>query len=406
MFAEVMAIGDELTSGQRLDTNSQWLSLQLGELGIPTRFHSTVSDDVVAMTAAIRASAGRSDVLIITGGLGPTADDLTREAIAAAADVTLVTDDDILRDLQDLFASRGRAMPESNRVQAMFPEGSQPIRNPHGTAPGILLELSSNAGAACQVFALPGVPAEMREMWFDSVSSALNGMTDHPQIVHHRRIKCFGEGESAMEARLPDLIHRQRDPYVGITVHAATITFRITAQAATLPECEAKMQPTIDAIHDCLGDLVFGQEDDELQHVVVALLRERNQTLATAECGTSGRLGHWLSEPDEAVGVYRGGLVSAAETAAHLVTGGRMLAENGAATCREQFGADYALSIGPLPTSDVAGEEPAEFYYALATPDEVILRTGSTAGHPEILKDRAAKQALNLLRLELLKQVQ
>ena len=398
MHAEVMAIGDELTSGQRLDTNSQWLSARLGELGIQTAYHTTVSDELEPLGAAIKIALDRCDLLLITGGLGPTADDLTREGLARGLGVPLELNEPSLQDIQQRFASRGRAMPERNRRQAMFPRGGSPIANAHGTAPGIHLIYDRGNDTSCELFALPGVPVEMHEMWHSTVATKILGRTGSAQLIHHRRIKCFGEGESAMEQRLPGLIERGRDPLVGITVHNATITLRITTQGSSAEECESRMQPTIATIHECLGDMVFGEEEEELQDAVMRLLNEQGKTLATAECGTSGRLARWLSEIGDPA--YRGGLVAAAETSHALLAQSALLAENGAISCREQFGADFAIALGPIP--EPALDETGEFHYALASEDSVMLKTGSTAGHPGHLRDRAAKQALNLLRLHLL----
>jgi nicotinamide-nucleotide amidase len=403
MKTEIIAIGDELTSGQRLDTNSQWLSQRLQELGAEVRFHSTVADDLDSMVDAFLTAARRCDVVVATGGLGPTADDLTRQAIAAAANVELELDDEFLGHIESLFQRRGREMPDRNRLQAMFPAGSHPIPNPHGTAPGIDMRLENEIGSSCRIFALPGVPAEMREMWQQTVAPAIGDMGGGQRVVVHRRIKCFGGGESKIESLLPDLIERGREPAVGITVHAATITLRVTATAATTAACHALMAPTIETIYECLGTKVFGEEDDELQHAVVRLLREQRKTLATAECGTSGRLGHWLSELPHSVGVYRGGMVAAAETSPEYVKTGELLAHNGAQGCREQYGADFGLAIGPIPLDTNSAD--GEFFFALASKDGVTVRSSNTGVHPAILKELAAKQALNLLRLTLLREL-
>ncbi|MGB6044872.1 MAG: CinA family nicotinamide mononucleotide deamidase-related protein [Pirellulales bacterium] len=404
MRAEVIAIGDELTSGQRLDTNSQWLSLRLQELGIPVIHHATVADDLEAIRTALRDAAGRSELLIVTGGLGPTADDLTREGLAAAGGVALELDEALLRDIEQMFTSRGRDMPARNRVQAMFPAGSQPIMNPNGTAPGIEMSLAGQGGGSCRVFALPGVPAEMREMWQQTVGPTISEMSGPRRVIRHRRIKCFGAGESHMEALLPDLIQRGRQPSVGITVHSATITLRVTATGESADECETIIAPTVATIRECLGDMVFGEEDDELQHAVMRLLRERKQTVATAESGTAGRLAHWLSELPDSSDIYRGGMVAAAETSADFVDNARLLACGGAEGCRAQFAADFGLAISPIPLpGESDSNEPLEYFFALAFEDRVIVKSATTAGHPDIVRDRAAKQALNLLRRFLLR---
>jgi nicotinamide-nucleotide amidase len=173
MHAEVIAIGDELTSGQRLDTNSRWMAAELGVIGVPVGFHTTVPDTMDAGIEAFRLAASRAALVVVTGGLGPTADDLTRDVLAAVADAPLDLSSDSLATVESRFARRGMPMPESNRRQAMFPRGSRIIPNPEGTAPGIDIDLPRPAGGRCRVFALPGVPAEMKTMWKATVEPAV-----------------------------------------------------------------------------------------------------------------------------------------------------------------------------------------------------------------------------------------
>lgn len=287
MHAEVISIGDELTSGQRLDTNSQWLSERLGEIGVRVLYHLTVADDLDANIRVLREAFDRADLIVSTGGLGPTADDLTREAIAAAVGVPLEQNEQALEHIRTIFARRARPMPDRNVVQALFPQGSRMIRNPHGTAPGIDLEVSRQGRAACRIFALPGVPAEMREMWHETVAPVILEMQHGKRhVIRHRRLKCFGVGESDLEQMLPDLIRRGRYPAVGITVSQATITLRITAEGETAEEAFVAMEPTIATIHECLGDLVYGEEDDELHHAIARSMSQRAQTLSTVEWGS------------------------------------------------------------------------------------------------------------------------
>ncbi|NOX57051.1 MAG: CinA family nicotinamide mononucleotide deamidase-related protein [Planctomycetes bacterium] len=295
MHAEVIAIGSELTSGANLDTNSQWLSVELGQIGIPVRFHTTVADDLDAIVDVLRTSVARSDVVLITGGLGPTQDDLTRDALAALAGRKLVLHQPSLDHIRRLFAQRGRPMPERNRVQALFPEGSEPLPNPVGTAPGIWMELSRDGADPCRLAALPGVPSEMRRMFHEQVRPRL---PRGDQVILSAKLNCFGAGESAIEEMLGELTARGRQPDVGITAHEATIVLRITAQAATLEQCRRQIDQTKALIRERLGSLIFGEEDETLPEVVVSLLRTRNKTLATLEMGTDGLLTHWLAKAD------------------------------------------------------------------------------------------------------------
>jgi nicotinamide-nucleotide amidase len=409
MHAEIIAIGDELTSGERLDTNTQWLSQRLGELGIRTLFHSTVGDDLAANVRVFREALDRSDVIVCTGGLGPTADDLTRQGLAETIGAELVLDEASLARIRSMFARRKREMPERNIIQAMFPAGSRAILNPHGTAPGIDLRYERAGRTSCRLFALPGVPAEMREMWEQTVSPALQVMTGGRRVIRHHQIKCFGVGESDLEQMLPDVIARGRQPSVGITVHKATITLRITAEAENAAACIEAMQPTIATIRDCLGSLIFGEDDEELQHAVVKLLRARSQTLATLEWGSGGLLADWLSEADSSSEVFRGGIVvrtaaSLAATIGERELGGVAIEEHKvigrlASHARQQFGTDFGLALGAFPSDRATDDDPGEVHFAIATRDEVCSKSVPFSGHPDILKERATKQALNFLRL-------
>ncbi|HEX4148857.1 MAG TPA: CinA family nicotinamide mononucleotide deamidase-related protein [Pirellulales bacterium] len=410
MQAEVISIGDELTSGQRLDTNSQWLSQQLGAIGIPVLYHTTVADDLPANVRVFQQAAQRAEIVVASGGLGPTADDLTREALAQASGRPLVLDEAALAHIRALFSVRKRPMPESNRVQAMFPEGSRVLANPHGSAPGIAMEIARPAGGAAHVFALPGVPAEMREMWQASVAPAIQALGGERRVIRFRRIKCFGVGESDLEQMLPDLIRRGREPQVGITVHDATITLRIVARGVDEAACQALIEPTEQVIRQSLGTLVFGEEDDELPQAVLKLLAQRKQTLATCEWGTGGLLADWLAAADPPGDRYLGGSIirSAASLLAMVVddlspdVAAVDLASAMANYCRRQFGADWGLAVGPFP-GDSEDQPPLSVHLALASSAGVKTASTLFTGHPAILRPRAGKQALNLARLALIR---
>ncbi len=434
MLAEVIAIGDELTSGLRVDTNSAWLSQRLAEIGIRTVFHTTVADDEEACADAFRLASRRADVAVVTGGLGPTADDLTRASLAKATGRSLELRDDILTQIQELYNRRNRTMPDSNSVQAMFPVGSSAIDNPHGTAPGIDLALSDPI--ATRFFCLPGVPAEMKQMWNESVRPTLVEMSrsenasletgDRTNTIKHFTLKCFGVGESNLEAMLPDLIRRGRQPTVGITVHRGTISLRISAEAESESECDRQIQATAATIRDCLGRLVFGEGDDELQHVVLRLLGKHRQSLATAEWATPGLLAHWLqseqSDVDNAAfgscGVrgnyFRGGITVADQEAAESALGqhfGSVSSANAevftrkmADSVRARFGTDLALAVGPV-TSDqdsATGCPKTTLWIAFAHKSATFCISSSHAAHPDILDALAAKRALNIVREHLI----
>ncbi len=411
MHAEIISIGSELTTGAKLDTNSQWLSLELAALGIPVWYHTTVADEQEANVRVLRAAVDRADLVLVTGGLGPTLDDLTREVLARLAGVELVLHEPSLEIIRGMFSRRGRPMPERNVVQAMFPAGATPLANPRGTAPGIFLEIARVGRTACRVFAMPGVPSEMKVMFHGEVAPRI--ALDQPcaPVIRHARINCFGLGESAFEELLGDVTARGRDPEVGITVHEATITLRIVAVAATAAECEQKIAATARVIHDRLGDYVFGVEDEQLQDVVVRRLAALGRSVSAAEDASSGLLSQSLAVAAGPGGGFRGGFVGPVAMLAQELTAGDAAAGGGevapalAAGCRNRLNADFGLAVSaclPAAPGDPAAEFP-RVTIALACKDRVEMRELNLAGDPAILRSRVVKSALNLLRLELLR---
>jgi nicotinamide-nucleotide amidase len=412
MHAEIISIGTELTTGAKLDTNSQWLSLELQAVGIPVHYHVTVADDLDANVNVFAAAVNRSDIVLITGGLGPTLDDLTRDVLARLMGARLELHEPSLEVIRGMFARRHREMPERNVVQAMFPEGSEPIPNRRGTAPGIYVEIPRPGRPACRVAAMPGVPSEMKVMFLDDVLPRIRLHEAAGLVIRHARVNCFGLGESAAEEMLGDVTARGRDPEVGITVHEATITLRIVAAARTIPAALEKIAATKKIIYERMGQYAFGEEDDELEHVVLRMLGERGQSLSIAESATGGLLSHRLTTVRGHEATFRGAVVlSAAEAAGNLLGASpaglketetvRILAE----ACRARFGSDWALAIGESSRkedSEAAADAPV-VAIALAGRDGPRAVELNIAGDPEIVKSRVAKSALNLLRLKLLK---
>ena len=401
MRAEVIAIGDELTSGQRLDTNSRWISGELALLGIPVVFHTTACDTIAAGVEAFRAAVERADVVIATGGLGPTADDLTREVLAEVAGVPLELVPEAVEAIESRFARRGMPMPESNRRQAMLPQGSRLINNPTGTAPGIDLDCRRADGGRARVFSLPGVPSEMHIMWRETVQPAVLAMQPEAGTIQFRCLKCFGAGESAIEEMLPDLIRRGREPAVGITAHEATITLRIAARGADAAACAAAIAPVEATIRECLGPLVFGTDDDDVEDAAVRSLLAAGQTLASIEIGTAGRVAALLAQamaratdghtvPAVAAG-YRGGHVLVPEATRSGDTAAAALAER----ARAAFGTGIGLGVGAeRPTAD----RRRAMDIAVADADGTRQIEHVVGGGPSLALARAAKTAVDLIR--------
>lgn len=411
MIAEIIAIGTELTSGQKLDTNSQWLSLQLADLGIPVHYHTTVADDFDANLQVLRIAAQRADLVLITGGLGPTLDDLTRDVLARLAGAELVLHQPSLDFIEGFFRHRGREMPARNRTQALFPDGSTPLPNPVGTAPGIWMELPrpSTSAAPCHIAAMPGVPSEMHRMFHEQVRPRLQGGDN---VIRRARINCFGLGESHTEELLGDLTARGRDPEIGITAHEATITLRILAHGRTEAECATKIEAARAEIRRRLGHYVFGEEDEEVEHALLRTLREHGATLATVESGTGGYLAETLAGAAGFESAYLGGLVLPASAARHSALGiddaaSSVSAESAkamAAATRERFQSDFALAVSEFPVLDPSAlmSSAPLAYLALADRRNVEAHPLNLGGNPAILRSRTARSAMNLLRLRLL----
>jgi nicotinamide-nucleotide amidase len=413
MKAEIISVGSELTSGQNLDTNSQWLSQRLAQMGIAVGWHTTIADDLDDNIAAFHVAAERARLVIATGGLGPTQDDLTREVLARVAGVELVFHPESFARIQQMFAARGRTMPERNRVQALFPAGADPIPNERGTAPGIWMTIGS-----CIVVAMPGVPSEMYAMFDTSVKPRLPSIGMGGGVLVQRKINCFGSGESAVEQKLLDLTRRGHVPEVGITVSDATISLRILARAASVAEAQAQIAPVEQTIRERLGTLVFGVEDEELQDSVLRLLTQKRRTLATAEGVTAGLVAQKLGLVPGASAWFRGGLVAYDNRlkVEMLAVPQSLIDEHGAVSaavaeamavaCRIRFQTDLAVStVGIAGPRGGDAEKPVGLVYVgLAWEGGASAPSFSWIGTRAEVQSRTAKMALNQVRLRLLSQ--
>jgi nicotinamide-nucleotide amidase len=413
MIAEVISVGSELTSGQNLDTNSQWLSLRLAEIGIVVGYHTTVADDLNTTFDAFRTAARRAGLVLVTGGLGPTQDDLSREALAKAAGVELILHEPSLAHVREMFAQRGRVMPERNQVQAFIPKGAEPIPNERGTAPGVWMRLGG-----AWVAAMPGVPSEMFAMFETQVKPRVLALGLGGAAVQvQRKINCFGAGESAIEEKVLDLTRRGHAPEVGITVSDAVISLRIIARAASVAETRAEIEPVERTIRERLGDLVFGVETDDVEDTVVRLLHEKRRTISTAESVTCGLVAARLGRVPGVSAWYRGGIIAYDNTVKTALLGvpADMIREHGAVSaqvaeamavgCRARLQTDLAISTTGIagPSGATPSKPVGLVYVGLAHAGGVRSMPFNWNGTRTEVQSRAARLALNMARLHLLR---
>jgi nicotinamide-nucleotide amidase len=409
--AWVISIGTELTLGQNVDTNAPWLAEQLARQGVRCERHVTVPDDVGAIREALSQAAAGCDLIIASGGLGPTADDLTREALAAAAGVELEVDPACVEQIRAFFARRGREMPEQNRGQARIPRTGRAIANACGTAPGICIEVR---GTPC--YALPGVPAEMKAMFsrdvLPQIRAAAAGRCLRSRVLH-----CFGMTEAGIGGRLSDLMAPGRNPSVGTTAEPGVIDVRINATADSAQAVGELLDETEAEVRARLGTVVFGRDADTLASVVGAELVARGETLSTAESCTGGLIAKVLTDVPGSSAYFVGGAVAYANELKQRVLGvpadaldmhgavSAPVAQAMAAGAQRAFSSTYGLAVTGIagPSGGTPDKPVGLVFFGLATPLNVIVREvrfGSDAAR-DVVRQRAARFGLNLLRLQL-----
>jgi len=416
MDAQILSVGTELTIGQAIDTNAAWLAQQLAVLGIHCTKHVTVPDDRAAIAEAIGlVASSAAGVVIVTGGLGPTADDLTRHALADVLGTQLRLHQPSLEQIAAFFAERRRAMSDGNRMQAMIPKSAEPIPNTCGTAPGMRARVLK-----ADVYFMPGVPREMKAMFERDIRPALAQMSGG-EVILQRTLHTFGMPESELGGRIADLMNPARNPHVGTSASDLVISIRINAHAFDADTARAWLEEDAGEIRRRLGDVIFGEEDETLAHAVGRLLAARGQTVSTAESCTGGLVAKRLTDVSGSSAYFIQGFVTYSNEAKHRLLGvpidlirahgavSREVAEAMATNCRRLAGTDYALSATGIagPTGGTPEKPIGLVFVGLATPTETVvqeLRLGETLPR-EAIRDRTAKIALNALRLALLRAV-
>ena len=304
MNVETLSVGTELLLGQIVNTNASDIAVRLAESGLTHMRQTVVGDNAERMKSAIAHAVARSDALIVTGGIGPTADDITRDAVAAVAGVPLLFDEQYAKDMRTRWERRARDFPESNLRQAYRPAGGIVIENAKGSAPGFRIEVDG-----CWVIALPGVPEEMWSMLDDQAMPFLRSLgSEDSSVVVSRVLHTWGMSEAAVGELLDDLFHTSQNPTVAFLASAGVIKIRLTAHAATTDDACALIEPLETAVRKLIGDRVFGVDEQTIEQIIHTNLLERGWTIATAESATAGLVASRLTSIPGSSATFRGSI--------------------------------------------------------------------------------------------------
>jgi nicotinamide-nucleotide amidase len=407
MKAEIISVGTEILLGEILDTNSQYLAVRLPPLGIDLYYMSKVGDNLQRLAETIGRARELSDLVLVTGGLGPTEDDVTREAIARTLGEKMYVDKETEERLRAFFASRGFPFPERNVKQAMLISSAQTIPNPRGTAPGWWVEKDSRI-----IVAMPGPPAELERMWEVEVAPRLTKLTTGDTIVS-RTLKTVGIGEAQLDEMVGPLL-KSENPTVGVYAKQDGVHVRLTAKAATSEAAQRLIEPMEDEVHRLLGSAVWGADDETLEGAIGAMLKDGGLTLATMESCTGGLLASSITDVPGSSEYFKGGYVAyTAEMKMALGVSAKLIEEHGtvsdevaadmARAARSKAGADLGVAVtGAAGPDELEGKPPGRIHIAVddGGPGQRVSYTyyqGRAA-----TKRRAVTSALALVRRALL----
>lgn len=415
MNAEIVTSGTELLLGEITDTNSTYIARALRDAGINLYYKTSVGDNVERMALVLRQGMERSDLIITTGGLGPTVDDVTREAVALATGRELVLYPECLAAIEAIFARWGRQLSENNRRQAYLPAGAIPIMNPVGTAPGFIVETEKST-----IIALPGVPREMEHLMQTAVIPYLKQRLGAEQaIIKARNLRTVGLGESWIDERI-DAQMRSANPTVGLAAHYGIVDIRITARAATEAEADAMIAQMEAQIRRAIGDEgIFGVDDDTLEGVTGRLLGRAGVKLAIVESATGGEVARLLrSTAEGAAAITAAHVVESPEALAALLDMSsaklaefgwisEMAAAEAAALLSDTYEGGWGLAVlGDMDApSDVYGEETGQTFVALATPTATVVRRYPYGGTGFLARQWVTLRAIDLVRRQALVQL-
>ena len=409
MRCDVVAIGTELLLGQIVDTNSSWLGEQLSAAGIDSCLQVKVGDNLNRMVKAIRQTLEDADAVIICGGLGPTHDDITREAIAEIMGVDLEFNDEVGMAISEMFASRNRRMPEINMRQAMVPKGANIIEQRRGTAPGLICPVGNKV-----IYAVPGVPYELYEMFERAILPDLLVRSGSVSVISSRVLRTWGESESGLNERLFGVIEELESVGNPTLAFLASgwegIKVRLTAKAATRPEVVSILDEWEQKVRAAIGDIVFGVDEDTMESVVLQMLRDRGLTLGLAESVTGGLVSGRLTNIAGASDVLRGGVVSYASEVKFDVLGvtkGPVVSPEAAVEmavgAQRVLGADVGLSLtGVAGPAEQEGQPPGTLCIGVALPNGVTASSVvQLPGARDQMRQLSVISALDFLRRQL-----
>lgn len=404
--AELIAVGTELLLGNIANTDAQMISQGLSALGINVFYHTVVGDNPDRVRQAVDIARGRADIIITTGGLGPTCDDLTKVALASAFGKELYYDEPSAQRIRDRFAAMERPITENNYQQAMLPQGCTVLDNDWGTAPGVAFE-----SGGVHVIMLPGPPRECEMMFNYRAVPYLKGLSDG--VIASRTVKTFGIGESAAEEKLRDLMNSLHNPTLAPYTKPSGTELRITAHADTEAEAMALIDPVEAQVKEILGDVVIGVNVESVEEVCLSLLKEQGLTLGTAESCTGGLIAKYMTDLPGSSAVFRGGVVSYTDGVKTGVLGvpqglldrygavSPQVAEAMARGAKAALGCDIAISSTGIagPDTDDRGTPVGLVYLGLAYEDKCYVKEFH-AGHVarERVRRQSAQTALDLVR--------
>jgi len=410
MKAEIISIGSELLLGQIIDTNTSYLAKRLAENGIELIRSSIVGDHLDQIEDAIGRAISQSHIVLTTGGIGPTEDDLTREAVAAVFDRPLLFQPHLMEQIEALFKRRGFRMAENNRKQAFIPEGAIPIENPKGTAPGFIVEYLNGA-----LISIPGVPSEMEFLMETSVIPYLKRRFKlQDQIIQYKVLRACGLGESAIGLQIRDLMKQNQNPQVGTLASLGDIKIRITAKADSPEEASTLIKKMENEIRNRLGSLIYGVDDETLHGSVAKELERLDLTLSLVETFTAGIMTQKLASTasqamikamvlpsEQSQSVY---LKISEDEALHLRNDPEKMTGRLALAAKEETKAALGMATyGVISGEQGRGEYRVETFYAIATDEGIEKQQYSLGGELWMVRERASIIALDILRKYLMK---